>query len=309
LTGSKLRGIDLNDCPIVVYIPVECFYGEHPSQRIKQSATIIGGAVNCGDMSVRILCWNVNGIRAVSKKGFSEWLHRESPDILCVEEIKAQQEQLGNDLQVPEGYHVYWNSAEKKGYSGVAIFSKDKPTRLQYSFGVKRFDDEGRLIIAEYPGLILFNMYFPNGKLSKERLDYKMDFYDSFLDFIDPLLKEDKRLVVCGDFNTAHHEIDLARPRENEKVSGFLPIERAWMDKFVDHGFVDTFRHFNRGPSQYTWWDLKTRARDRNVGWRIDYIFISANLLGALTRAFIMPEVMGSDHCPIGIELDLDQHS
>jgi exodeoxyribonuclease-3 len=274
-----------------------------------QSTTIIGGAVNCGNMSVRILCWNVNGIRAVSKKGFPEWLHRESPDILCVEEIKAQQEQLGNDLREPGGYHVYWNSAEKKGYSGVAIFSRDKPTRLQYSFGVRRFDDEGRLIIAEYPGFILFNMYFPNGKLSKERLDYKMDFYESFLDFIDPLLKEDKRLVVCGDFNTAHHEIDLARPRENEKVSGFLPIERAWMDKFVDHGFVDTFRHFNKEPSQYTWWDLKTRARERDVGWRIDYIFISANLLGALTGAFIMPEIMGSDHCPIGIELDLDQHS
>ena len=260
-------------------------------------------------MSVRILCWNVNGIRAVSKKGFPEWLHRESPDILCVEEIKAQPEQLGKDLREPEGYHVYWNWAEKKGYSGVAIFSKDKPTRLQYGFGVRRFDDEGRLIIAEYPGFILFNTYFPNGKLSKERLDYKMDFYEAFLEFIDPLLKEDKRLVVCGDFNTAHYEIDLARPKENAKVSGFLPMERAWIDKFVDHGFIDTFRHFNKEPGQYTLWDLKTRARERNVGWRIDYIFISANLIDALSSASIMPDVMGSDHCPIGAELDLDQHT
>ena len=156
-----------------------------------------------------------------------------------------------------------------------------------------------------FGSIAYFNVYFPNGKASKERLDYKMDFYEAFLDYIRPMIRENKRLVVCGDFNTAHHEIDLARPKENEKVSGFLPIERAWMDKFVEHGFTDTLRHFNKEAGQYTWWDQKTRARERNVGWRIDYVFVSANLLGSLSRAFILPEVMGSDHCPVGIELDL----
>ena len=256
-------------------------------------------------MGVTILSWNVNGIRAASRKGFLEWLFWESPDILCVQEIKAQPQQLGRDLREPKDYSVYWNWAEKRGYGGVATFSKEKPSRVQIGFGIKRFDEEGRIIITEYPNFILFNIYFPNGKLSSERLEYKMDFYDAFLDFADPLQKEDKRLVVCGDFNTAHHAIDLARPKENEKVSGFLPMERAWMDKLVEHGFVDTLRHFNKEPEQYTWWDLKTRARERNVGWRIDYIFISANMLGVLSKAFIMPEVRGSDHCPVGIELDL----
>jgi exodeoxyribonuclease-3 len=258
-----------------------------------------------GNMSVKIMCWNVNGIRAASRKGFLEWLHRESPDILCVQEVKAQPEQLGKDLRDPGNYHSYWNWAEKKGYGGVATFSKVNPTQVQYGFGINGFDEEGRVIIAEYPNFILFNIYFPNGKLNKERLQYKMYFYDTFLDLVEPLYKEDKRLIVCGDFNTAHHEIDLARPKENEKVSGFLPMERAWIDKFVENGFVDTFRQFNKEPGQYTWWDLKTRARERNVGWRIDYIFVSTNLVGSVSKAFIMPDVTGSDHCPIGIELDL----
>ena len=256
-------------------------------------------------MSIKILYWNANGIRAVYKKGFLKWLYKESPHILCIEETKANPEQLGNDLREPEGYLVYWNWAEKKGYSGVATFSQKEPLRIKYGFGVNRFDSEGRVIITEYADFSLFNVYFPNGKASKERLDYKMDFYEAFLDFISPMLRENKRLVVCGDFNTAHREIDLARPKENEKVSGFLPIERAWMDKFVEHGFTDTLRHFNKEAGQYTWWDQKTRARERNVGWRIDYVFVSANLLGSLSRAFILPEVMGSDHCPVGIELDL----
>jgi len=257
-----------------------------------------------GNMSVKIMCWNVNGIRAASRKGFLEWLHRESPDILCAQEIKARPDQLTKELREPEHYHSYWNWPEKKGYGGVATFSKVKPSQVQYGFGINGFDEEGRVIIAEYPNFILCNIYFPNGKLSKERLQYKMYFYDTFLDFIEPLQKQDKRLIVCGDFNTAHHEIDLARPKENEKVSGFLPMERAWIDKFVENSFVDTFRQFNKEPGQYTWWDLKTRARERNVGWRIDYIFVSANLIGSVSRAFIMPDVMGSDHCPIGIELD-----
>jgi len=251
----------------------------------------------------KILCWNVNGIRAAQKHGFLEWLYRESPDILCLQETKAHPEQLGRDLQEPHGYHAYWNYPERKGYSGVATFTREKPLKVQNDFGVQDFDIEGRVIISEYPQFILFNVYFPNGKKDESRLKYKMDFYDVFLDFVEPLRQKGEKLIICGDFNTAHKEIDLARPKENENVSGFLPIERAWMDKLVAHGYIDTFRHFNKEPNQYTWWDLKSRARERNVGWRIDYFFVTENLLRSVSKAFIMPEVMGSDHCPIGIIL------
>jgi exodeoxyribonuclease-3 len=256
-------------------------------------------------MSIKIVSWNVNGVRAVFRKGFMEWLKRESPDILCAQEVKVQPDQLGKDLREPEGYHAYWDWGEKKGYSGVATLSQEEPLRVRRGFGMEDFDKEGRVIIAQYPDFTLFNVYFPNGKASEERLKYKLEFYDAFLDFVDPLQRTGYKLIVCGDFNTAHHEIDLARPRENEKVSGFLPIERAWMDRFEEHGFVDSFRQFNEKPGQYTWWDLKSGARERNVGWRLDYFYVSSDLMPSVSRAFIMQEVMGSDHCPIGIELNL----
>jgi exodeoxyribonuclease-3 len=230
-----------------------------------------------------LLSWNVNGIRAVRGKGFLGWLGKESPDILCLQETKARPEQLDVDLKDPAGYQAYWNHPERKGYSGVAVFTREKPLDIRYDFGDSKLDLEGRVIIAEYPEFTLFNVYFPNGKQGPERLGYKM--------------------VICGDVNTAHKEIDLARPKENSKVSGFLPEERAWIDKFIAHGYVDTFRWFNQEPDQYTWWDLKSGARARNVGWRIDYFFVSENLLPAITNAFIMPDVTGSDHCPIGITL------
>jgi exodeoxyribonuclease-3 len=251
----------------------------------------------------KILCWNVNGIRAVIRKGFMEWLHRESPDILCLQETKARPEQLGKDLQETESYHTYWNYPERKGLGGVATFSREEPLNIQYDFGDAEFALEGRCITTEYPGFTLFNVYFPNGKKDETRLRYKLDFYDVFLKFVDTLRAKGKKLVICGDVNTAHKEIDIARPKENEKVSGFLPVERAWMDKFVAHGYVDTFRYFNKEPNQYTWWDLKTGARERNVGWRLDYFFVSENLLPSVSKAFIMPEVTGSDHCPVGIIL------
>lgn len=250
----------------------------------------------------KILCWNVNGIRAAVRNGFFlEWLYGESPDILCVQETKASPEQLGEDLRKPHGYHVYWNYPERKGYSGVATFTRERPSNVEYGFGIRRFDAEGRVIISEYSDFIIFNIYFPNGKQGDIRLKYKMDFYEAFLDFVEPLRQEGKKIIICGDFNTAHKEIDLARPKENEKVSGFLPVERAWMDKLTAHGYADAFRHFNHEPGQYTWWDLKSRARERNVGWRIDYFFVTENLLELVSDAFIMPEVMGSDHCPVGI--------
>ena len=252
---------------------------------------------------VRILSWNVNGIRAAYKKGILNWFRKEQPDILCVQETKAMKEQLPEDLINVNGYASYFSSAERKGYSGTATYTKVNPVKVVNGIGIKKFDSEGRFLVTEFDEFVLFNIYFPNGKAKKERLQYKMDFYEAFLKHLKKLLKQDKKIVICGDVNTAHKEIDLARPKENEKISGFLPEEREWIDKLLETGFTDTFRKFNQKPEQYTWWDMMTRARDRNVGWRIDYFFISDNLKDNLKNALILPEVMGSDHCPVGIEL------
>ncbi|HUT68328.1 MAG TPA: exodeoxyribonuclease III, partial [Dehalococcoidales bacterium] len=190
----------------------------------------------------KLLSWNVNGIRAVKGKGSLDWFYKESPDILCLQETKAQPDQLDADLKEPAGYHAYWNYPERLGYSGVAVFTKEKPMDVRYDFGDSGLDLEGRVIIAGYPGFTLFNIYFPNGKSGPERLNYKMAFYDVFLKYADSLKDAGKKLVICGDVNTAHNEIDLDRPKENSGVSGFLPVERAWMDKFISHGYADTFR-------------------------------------------------------------------
>lgn len=252
---------------------------------------------------LKILSWNVNGIRAAKDKGLLEWLYRESPDILCLQETKAQPEQLSMDLRQPQGYRAYWNYPERKGYAGVAIFSKQPPLTVRQSFNSTALNLEGRVLVTEYPEFTLMNIYFPNGKQGEERLRYKMEFYNVFLNYADTLREAGGKLIICGDVNTAHKEIDLARSKENANISGFLPMERAWVDKFVSHGYVDTFRHFNQEPNQYTWWDLKSKARERNVGWRIDYFFVTENLLQSVSSAFIMSEVMGSDHCPVGITI------
>ena len=252
---------------------------------------------------MRILSWNVNGIRAAYKKGFLDWLKKENPDILCIQETKAHPEQLTDDLRNVDGYESYFSSAERKGYSGVAIYTKQKPKKVEHGFGVKKFDSEGRILVAEYPKFVLMSIYYPNGKASAERLKYKMEFYDAFLKFANKLKKQGKNIIVCGDVNTAHKEIDIARPKENEKVSGFLPEERAWIDKFLSNGYLDTFRMFNKEPDHYTWWDMITRARERNVGWRIDYFYVNEEFKKKVKDAFILADVMGSDHCPIGIEL------
>lgn len=254
---------------------------------------------------MKILSWNVNGIRAADRKGMFNWLKKESPNILCLQEIKALPEQVPPHLRNAPGYHVYWNSAERKGYSGVATFTKKRPLGTKKGFGIEKFDKEGRVLITEYPSFFLFNIYFPNGKKNDERLEYKLNFYDTFLGYADNLKAKGKNIVVCGDFNTAHKEIDLTHPKANENRSGFLPIERAWMDTLVDHGYIDTFRYFNKEPDQYSWWDLKTRSRERNVGWRIDYFFVNKEFLPHLKKAFIMQDVMGSDHCPVGIEIEI----
>jgi exodeoxyribonuclease III len=253
----------------------------------------------------KLLCWNVNGIRAAKNKGFLEWFRKESPDILCLGETKAKPDQLDAELAAPEGYHVYWAYPERNGYSGVATFTKEKPLSVKYDFGPGVIETEGRLIITEHREFTLFNIYFPNGKMGPERLKYKMAFYDVFLKYADGLKAAGKKLIICGDVNTAHKEIDIARPKENSKVSGFLPMERAWIDTFISHGYVDTFRRYHTEPNLYTYWDIKTGARARNVGWRIDYFFVSENLLPSVSSAFIMSEVTGSDHCPIGITLKL----
>lgn len=212
---------------------------------------------------------------------------------------------LPHDLLNFQGYYSVFSSAEKKGYSGVALYSKVKPLTVKTGLGIQKFDHEGRTIIADYGDFVLFNIYFPNGQMSDVRLKYKMEFYDAFLDVVETYDREGRNIIVCGDINTAHKEIDLARPKENENVSGFLPIERAWIDKFISHGWVDTLRLFHPEPELYTWWSQRTRARDRNIGWRIDYFFVNERFRKHVKDAFILPEVQGSDHCPIGLKITL----
>ncbi|MFA5087532.1 MAG: exodeoxyribonuclease III [Candidatus Omnitrophota bacterium] len=252
---------------------------------------------------MKLLSWNVNGIRAVAKKGFPDWLQKESPDILCLQETKAEPAQLTDELVKPKGYSTYWSSAQKKGYSGVAVFSKQPPASVTEGLGRKEFDNEGRTLILDYRDFVLFNIYFPNGGAGNKRVPFKMGFYDAFLEKAQKIRRQGKKIILCGDVNTAHTEKDLSRPKENEKNTGFLPEERAWITQFIDKGYVDTFRHFCKEPGHYSWWDYKTRARERDIGWRIDYFFVSREMLPKVQRAFILKEVMGSDHCPVGIEI------
>lgn len=252
---------------------------------------------------MRLLSWNVNGYRAALKKGFGEFLLSSGADILGLQEVKSCPEQLKPADTAFEGYACSWNCAERKGYSGVAAFYRKKPLAVRNGFGEPRFDAEGRVITLEYPSFYLLNVYFPNGGQGPERLKYKLEFYEAFLDHIEGLRRNGKAVIFCGDVNTAHNEIDLARPKENVENSGFMPIERAWLDKITAKGWVDTFRAFHPEPGQYSWWDYKTKARERNVGWRIDYFFVNKEKASLVKDAFILPEVQGSDHCPVGIEL------
>lgn len=252
----------------------------------------------------KLLSWNVNGIRAIQRKGAFQELLAVGADVICMQETKAQPNQLDDELLQPEGYHANFASAERKGYSGVAIYSKEKPEKVEYGMGIDRFDQEGRTIVAHFSDFVVLNHYYPNGKRDKERLQYKMDFYEACLDFTDAFVEAGKNVIICGDVNTAHKPIDLARPEANENVSGFLPEERAWIDEFLAHGYVDTFRqHHPDATEMYSWWSLQTRARDRNVGWRIDYFFVNEGFKDRVTDAFIMTDFLGSDHCPIGIEV------
>lgn len=255
----------------------------------------------------KLISWNVNGIRAIAQKGFLNWLYDFDPDIVGLQEIKAEETQLEEELLNPKHRYSYWNpSRTKKGYSGTAVFSKMNPVKVEYGWGQNIFDLEGRTVMLDFDRFVLFNIYFPNGESSPERLQYKLDFYNSFLEHAVELKKQGRSLVICGDVNTAHTEIDLARPKENQKTSGFLPIEREWIDRLLAAGFIDTFRFKHPDArDRYSWWSYRGGARQRNVGWRIDYFFISEDLQSKLVDAFILDQVTGSDHCPVGIVLDI----
>lgn len=255
---------------------------------------------------MKLISWNVNGLRAVLRRNFLEYLESEAPDILCLQETKAGP----NDVEQlwPSRYTTYWNTAEKKGYSGTVIFSKERPAGITQGMGRAEHDREGRILTAEYDAFYLVNVYVPNSKRDLSRLDYRQTWDRDFLEYLKKLERR-KPVVFCGDFNVAHTELDLANPKANVKNHGFTPEERAGFTRFVEAGFIDTFREFEKGNGHYTWWSLMAGARSRNVGWRLDYFLISQSLRPHLRRAFIRPDVPGSDHCPVGIELKLTSKS
>lgn len=253
--------------------------------------------------SIEIISWNVNGIRAVATKDALKWIDERQSDILCLQEIKALEEQIPENLFEKKYLERHVNSAEKKGYSGTATFSTLKSDSVS---NAKHIDilNEGRIIETHFNDIVLFNVYFPNGQKDEERLNYKMEFYDRFLEHCEALREEGKSIIICGDVNTAHKEIDLKNPKANSKTSGFLPIEREWIDKLLDHGYIDTFRYVNGDEiDRYSWWSYRANARLKNVGWRIDYFFISEDLAENLEDAFILDYIEGSDHCPVGIKI------
>ena len=238
------------------------------------------------------------------KKGFLDFLAEHRPDILCLQETKAHPEQLPDELLNNEEYSIYFSSADRKGYSGVSLWSRKKPKSVYESFECSKFNGEGRMIKADFEDFLLYNIYFPNGTSGSERLQYKMDFYDNFLVELETV--KDRPVIVCGDVNTAHKSIDLKNAKANEKNSGFLPMERKWIDRLIENGYTDTFRFLNPDEIKYSWWSYRMGARKRNVGWRIDYFFSNQHLLHKVKNAEILNEVMGSDHCPITLDLDLE---
>lgn len=251
---------------------------------------------------MKITTWNINGIRAVLDKGALNWAFETRPDVLCLQEIKARPEQLTPaQLEKFNDYKALWNPAQRPGYSGVATFHLQPLLESEMGLGLPEFDIEGRVIRTRHPGFLLYNIYFPNGQRGQERVDYKLDFYAKLLEICDRLHAAGENIIITGDFNTAHNEIDLAHPKENQKTSGFLPEERVWVDHFLAHGFVDAFRALYPDKVQYTWWTYISFARRRNVGWRLDYFLVSQALMPRIEDVIIHDEVMGSDHCPVSI--------
>jgi exodeoxyribonuclease-3 len=255
---------------------------------------------------MRITTWNVNGLRALLRKDAWDWIQVELPDVFCMQETKVQPAQLtGAQLSTLESdYSITWNSAERGGYSGVATLSRVPMSDIGISLGVEKFDIEGRVIQSSHSDVILFNVYFPSGQSGQERVDFKLEFYAELLKKCDELHARGKMLIICGDFNTAHQEIDLKNHKQNQKTSGFLPEERAWVQKYLDQGFVDAFRSLYPEKEQYTWWSFRANARQRNVGWRLDYFLVSEKLMHRVEDVVIHDQVQGSDHCPVSLYLD-----
>lgn len=254
---------------------------------------------------MKIISFNVNGIRAIMKKGFLDYVQQTKPDVLFLQETKADVDQIPEEIRSLPGYHTYWHSCErKKGYSGVGVLMREQPVDVSMKIGIEEFDSEGRILEVDLGSVILYGVYFPNGSQGNKRVPYKLAFYDALFSRCEHQRAQGKRIVVCGDYNTAHHPIDLARPKENEKTTGFLPEERVKLDELVERGWLDTFREFYpETPDKYSYWDYFTKARERNVGWRIDYFWVTEDLRPSLKNAFIQEDVMGSDHCPVGIIL------
>lgn len=254
---------------------------------------------------MKIISYNVNGIRAAIKKGLMEWIEATDPDVICFQELKAEPEQLDLSLFENAGYHHFWFPAQKKGYSGVGIFSKTKPDHVEYGCGIAAYDFEGRVIRADFGDVSIMSTYHPSGSSGEARQEFKFKWMDDFQNYIDELKKERPKLILCGDYNICHEPIDIHNPKSNAKSSGFLPEERAWLDSFLKSGFIDSFRHLNKEPHNYSWWSYRANARAKNLGWRIDYNMVSANLESNISRATILPEAKHSDHCPILLEIKI----
>lgn len=257
---------------------------------------------------LKLISWNVNGLRAIMKKGFLDTFADINADILAIQETKLQAHQRTEDMTAINGYKSYWSDAVvKKGYSGVGVYSRLSPRSVKTGIGVDRYDHEGRILELDVGDFIFFNVYFPNGQMSQERLDYKLDFYADFFAYTDKLKADGRSIIISGDYNTAHNEIDLKNAKANQNRSGFLEIERDWLDRIVDHGYVDTFRHFYPETVKYSWWTYRFKARERNAGWRIDYFFVSRDIIdkGWVVKPFIDNDVYGSDHCPVGLILSI----
>ena len=253
---------------------------------------------------MKIITWNINGLRAILKKGLLDWVQAETPDILCLQEIKARPDQVSEEDRDVPGYEIIWNPAERPGYSGVATWTRKAAKDIKLGMDAPRFDTEGRVIRTHHDDFYLYNIYFPNGQRGQDRVDYKLEFYAHLLEICNSLHASGKNIIITGDFNTAHREIDLRNPKENEKTSGFLPEERAWVEKYIEHGFVDIYRHLYPEREQYTWWTYRFNARARNIGWRIDYFLISEALVPRVKDVLVQDDVMGSDHCPVTLLID-----
>jgi exodeoxyribonuclease-3 len=253
---------------------------------------------------MKIITYNVNGIRAALGKGLMEWVKSVNPDIICLQETKAQPEQLPLSDFNDAGYLNYWYSAQKKGYSGVAILTKTKPDNVSYGMGIEKYDNEGRFLRVDYGDISVVSVYHPSGSSGDERQAFKMVWLEDFLNYINKLKKTRQNLILCGDYNICHKPIDIHDPIRNATSSGFLPEEREWLTRFIDSGFIDSFRVFNKEPKQYTWWSFRANARSKNLGWRIDYNMVSLPLENRLKRSVILPEAKHSDHCPVLLEID-----